>query len=88
MPELPEVETIRRQLAPDLEGQRLEAMDRSGVDVQVLSSWIDMTGYALDARSGAGYSRRLNEVLAEEASSAPGRFLALGTVPLLSLIHI
>ena len=62
--------------------QRLDAMDRSGVDVQVLSSWIDMTGYALDARSGAGYSRRLNEALAEEAASAPGRFLALGTVPL------
>jgi len=27
MPELPEVETIRRQLAPDMEGQRLEAME-------------------------------------------------------------
>jgi len=62
--------------------RRLETMDRSGIDVQVLASWIDMTGYALDGRSGASYSRRLNEIIAEEAGSVPGRFLALGTVPL------
>ena len=84
--------------------QRLEAMDRAGVDVQVLASWIDMTGYALDGPSGAAYSRRLNEIIAEEAATSPGRFLAMGTVPLqapeaaaeelrylvkdLSLIHI
>jgi len=62
--------------------RRLESMDQSGVDIQVLSSWIDMTGYAIDGRSGAAYSRRLNEIIAEEAASSPGRFLAMGTVPL------
>lgn len=62
--------------------RRLEAMDRSGVDVQVLASWIDMTGYAMDGTSGAAYSRRLNEFIAEEAASAPDRYLAIGTVPL------
>ncbi|MGH8927906.1 MAG: amidohydrolase family protein [Acidimicrobiia bacterium] len=62
--------------------RRIEAMDRAGVDVQVLASWIDMTGYALESSSGASYSRHLNETLAEEAASAPDRFLALGTVPL------
>ena len=30
MPELPEVETIRRQLAPSLEGRRLEAVEVVG----------------------------------------------------------
>jgi aminocarboxymuconate-semialdehyde decarboxylase len=62
--------------------QRIEAMDRAGVDVQVLASWIDMTGYSLDGPSGAAYSRLFNEILAEEAAADPGRFLALGTVPL------
>lgn len=62
--------------------RRIETMDRSGVDVQVLASWIDMTGYALERSSGASYSRRLNEIIAGEAASAPDRFLAIGTVPL------
>jgi len=62
--------------------RRIEAMDQAGVDVQVLASWIDMTGYALDGPSGAAYSRRLNEIMAAEAAAAPGRFLAMGTVPL------
>ncbi|HKY46551.1 MAG TPA: amidohydrolase family protein [Acidimicrobiia bacterium] len=64
--------------------RRLAAMDQAGVDVQVLASWIDMTGYALDGRSGAAYSRRLNEIMAEEAATSPDRFLAMGTVPLQS----
>ena len=62
--------------------QRLEAMNQAGVDVQVLTSWIDMTGYALEGSSGAAYSRRVNEIIAEEAAASPGRFLAMGTVPL------
>lgn len=62
--------------------RRLEAMDQAGVDIQVLASWIDMTGYALDGPSGAAFSRRLNEIIAEEAATSPGRFLAMGTVPL------
>lgn len=41
-----------------------------------------MTGYALEGSSGVTYSRRLNEIIAEEAASAPDRFLAIGTVPL------
>lgn len=61
---------------------RIETMDRTGIDVQVLSSWIDMTAYALGGPGAATYSRRLNELLAEEAASAPDRFLALATAPL------
>lgn len=63
---------------------RLEAMDRTGVDVQVLSPWIDLTAYRLDADTGARWSRLLNEALAGEAASHPDRFLAVGTVPLQS----
>lgn len=70
-----------RPYLSDIE-RRVEWMDRAGIDVQVLSSWIDMTAYALEANQGAGYSRALNEILAEEAAAHPGRFLAMATVPL------
>ena len=61
---------------------RVQAMDDSGVDVQLISSWIDLTAYALDGTSGADYSRRFNEILVDEARKHPDRFLTLGTVPL------
>ena len=61
---------------------RLAAMDAAGVDVQLLSSWIDLTAYALEPEQGAAWSRRLNEALVEEAARHPTRFLALGTAPL------
>lgn len=61
---------------------RLEAMDRGGIDVQLLSSWIDMTAYALPGDVGARYARMFNEGLAATAAEAPGRFDFLCTVPL------
>lgn len=61
---------------------RIAKMDETGVDVQFLSGWIDLTAYALPGEVGARYSRRFNEILAAEAATRPDRFLALGTVPL------
>ncbi len=63
---------------------RLAAMDRSGIETQVLSSWIDLTAYGLEADQGARWSRLMNEALAAEAATEPGRFLAMATVPLQS----
>jgi len=63
---------------------RLGAMDAAGVDVQVLSSWIDLTAYALDGSTGSRYARMFNEGLAATVAEAPGRFRAVATVPLQS----
>lgn len=63
-------------------GHRLAAMDGAGVDVQILSSWIDMTAYALDADTGTRYARMFNEALAATAAQRPERFRAVCTVPL------
>lgn len=63
---------------------RLAAMDTAGVDVQILSSWIDLTAYGMEPEHGVAYSRRFNEILSAEAGRHPDRFLALGTVPLQS----
>ena len=62
--------------------RRLAAMDAAGVDVQVLSSWIDLTAYALEPDAGARYARMFNEGLAATAATAPDRFRTLATVPL------
>jgi aminocarboxymuconate-semialdehyde decarboxylase len=59
-------------------------MDAAGVDVQVLSPWTDLTAYALERDQAVAWARLYNETLAEEAASDPGRFRAVGTVPLAS----
>lgn len=59
---------------------RLAAMDRMGIDIQVLSGWIDLAGYEVAPASAAEYARAHNETLAETAASSQ-RFRALGTAP-------
>lgn len=73
-------------LRPDLVDlpRRLEVMDATGVDVQILSSWIDLTAYAVPGHLGARYARMFNEALADTVRRHPDRFSALGTVPLQS----
>jgi aminocarboxymuconate-semialdehyde decarboxylase len=61
---------------------RIETMDRTGIDVQVIASWIDLTGYQLEPAKGLEWSKAINEMLAAEAATNPDRFLALGSVPL------
>ncbi|HET6686360.1 MAG TPA: amidohydrolase family protein [Jiangellaceae bacterium] len=65
----------------DLPG-RIAAMDDTRVEVQVLSSWIDLTAYALDGDAGTRYARMFNEALAATVAIAPERLRGLATVPL------
>jgi aminocarboxymuconate-semialdehyde decarboxylase len=62
--------------------RRLATMDATGVDVQLLSSWIDLTAYALDEAAGERYARMFNETLAALVAEHPHRFRGLATVPL------
>ena len=61
---------------------RLKTMDDTGVAVQVLSSWVDLTGYELEPEAGAAYARRFNETIADEVAAHPDRLMMLATVPL------
>jgi aminocarboxymuconate-semialdehyde decarboxylase len=63
---------------------RIAAMDEMGVDVQVLSGWIDLTAYELDPSVASEYARAHNDSLFEHASEYPDRFRAMATVPLQS----
>jgi aminocarboxymuconate-semialdehyde decarboxylase len=67
----------------DLEA-RIAAMDATGVDTQLISSWIDLTAYAMEGAAGAEYSRLFNQILVDEAGKYPDRLVPLGTVPLQS----
>lgn len=61
---------------------RIEAMDRMGVDVQVLAGWVDLTGYQLAEASSRDYSRAHNDCMAEESGEMGSRSRALATTPL------
>ena len=61
---------------------RLEWMERQGVGIQILASWLDIQGYTLPAAHAATWARLFNEHLAQVINDNPGRFRGLATVPL------
>ncbi len=61
---------------------RLAEMDSLGVDVQVLSAWIGLYNYGLDAELCMATSRDFNDYVAELARSWPSRFAGLATLPM------
>lgn len=65
----------------DLE-ERLRWMDDAGVDLQVLSAWIDFSAYVLEPEAGRWLARSLNELTMEAISAHPDHFRAMASVPL------
>ena len=61
---------------------RLKDMDRMGIDIQAVSPAPNQTYYWTEAELGRELARALNDRLAEIVATWPGRFVALGTVPL------
>ncbi len=62
--------------------QRIEDMDRTGVDVQALSAAPPQFYYWTDPALGRRLARMQNEHLAELAMARPDRFVAMATVPM------
>jgi aminocarboxymuconate-semialdehyde decarboxylase len=63
---------------------RIEAMDRMGVERQLISPYIGLTAYELEPAAGRRYARLFNELLAETVAKMPSRLSGLATVPLQS----
>ncbi|CAN5356528.1 amidohydrolase family protein [soil metagenome] len=63
-------------------GSRLADMDRTGVDVQLLSPSPPQFGYGFAEADSVVNSRIVNDATIALAGSAPGRFLVLLTLPL------
>lgn len=62
--------------------KRLAWMDEQGVDVQVLSAWMDFSAYVLDPEDGAWLARSLNELTNDAIAGHADRFRAMAAVPL------
>lgn len=62
-------------------GTRLEWLEKQGLGMQIVSSWLDIQGYTLTADHAATWARLFNEHLADVISNNPGKFQALATVP-------
>ena len=65
----------------DVEG-RMRAMDRQGVEREILSLWTDIFGYGLPVAKGAAWHRLLNDTLADIADARPDRFSWLASGPM------
>ncbi|MBB2913271.1 aminocarboxymuconate-semialdehyde decarboxylase [Streptosporangium becharense] len=76
-----------RPVTPELwdAGARLEAMDRSGVDVQAVSSTPLLFGYAAEAERAADWCEMVNDRILAYCSQEPDRLLPLCQVPLQDL---
>jgi aminocarboxymuconate-semialdehyde decarboxylase len=61
---------------------RLAAMDRAGVDVQVLSPWMSLSACELPIDVSPTFARAFNEAMAALVAEHPGRFLALANLPM------
>lgn len=61
---------------------RLYWMDEAGVDVQLLSGWMDLSGYHLPEQAGTWLCQIQNDALAAMVSRRPDRYVAAAMVPL------
>ncbi|MGW0808099.1 amidohydrolase family protein [Nonomuraea sp. NPDC002799] len=76
-----------RPVTPELwdAGARLAAMDRTGVDIQVISSTPLLFGYAADGERAAEWCSMINERVLAHCAQAPERLIPLCQVPLQDL---
>jgi aminocarboxymuconate-semialdehyde decarboxylase len=62
--------------------RRLEELERSGVDAEVVSPMPPLLDYALSGPEGLDLSRRVNEFVASLCGADPRRLLGMGMVPM------
>jgi aminocarboxymuconate-semialdehyde decarboxylase len=62
--------------------ERVAVMDRQGVDMQVLSGYIDFSGYTMPLDLGTKFAELQNETIAAVAAAEPARYAGAATVPL------
>jgi aminocarboxymuconate-semialdehyde decarboxylase len=61
---------------------RIETMDRTGVDVQILSTWMRLSACELAGDVSSAFARAFNEAMAAVVADHPHRFLALANLPM------
>lgn len=61
---------------------RFEAMDATGIAVQLLSPWIGVVNYAVPESDGVWLAEAVNKSISDVVKAHPDRFLGIGSVPL------
>ena len=61
---------------------RLEWMDKQGLSLQILASWLDIQGYTLPSDEAAQWARLFNDHLVEIVKPRMDKFRGLATVPI------
>lgn len=64
--------------------QRFADMQEQKIDMQIISTQVDLSGYNLDPQDGLWFCAIQNETLANLARQYPGKLSAMATVPLQS----
>lgn len=59
---------------------RLRSMDAAGIDVQVVSPWMELTPVGLRPEQAAAYVRTVNDAVADEVAARPDRLVGMGAV--------
>jgi aminocarboxymuconate-semialdehyde decarboxylase len=62
--------------------RRLEELERSGVDAEVVSPMPPLLDYALSGPEGLELSRRVNDFVASVCTADPSRLMGMGMVPM------
>jgi aminocarboxymuconate-semialdehyde decarboxylase len=62
--------------------RRLEELERSGVDAEVVSPMPPLLDYALNGSEGLDLSRRVNEFIVSLCDADPSRLMGMGMVPM------
>src|SRR5918999_4885084 len=65
----------------DLE-ERLGWMDQRGIDLQIVSAWMDFSSYVLDPDDGLWLASSLNELTLEAITPHADRFAVMAAVPM------
>ena len=63
--------------------ERMDSMDNTGIDRQILSGWVDVFGHGLSTTQGQAWHRLLNESMSSFCAQNPKRFsfMASGHTP-------
>jgi len=72
---------VRTRLQGSSPEERIEDMDRMGIDIQAISPAPRQTYYGADPDLGRETSRTINDFIADICGRYPERFVGLGTVP-------
>lgn len=62
--------------------ERIETLDRQGIDRQVVAPWVDFSGYTMASALGARFARLQNRTIAAVVAAHADRLIGSATVPM------